>query len=110
MRMYRVIYEELGGCGLASLQTDWRDIAGKGYCSMNPVVGKWLLQCSRDEIGPHTTLALDKMTGYLFSEAEKKKLGVPVKRHCADEDAQITQMIYRALLAYTRQWRLDAPE
>ena len=71
---YRVIYEELGRCGLASLQKDWRDIAGKGYCSMNPVVGKWLLQCSRDEIGPHTTLALDKMTGYLFSEAEKKKL------------------------------------
>ncbi len=106
---YRIIYEELGRCSLNALQEDWRNIARKGYCTMNPVLGKWILQCSRDEVGPQTTLGLDRMTGYLFSDAEKKDLGVPSKRHHAGADAQITQLIYRALLAHTNAWRGEAP-
>jgi hypothetical protein len=70
---------------------------------VNPVIREWLLKCSRDNPGPHTTLGLDRMAGYLFSEAQKRGLGVPVKRHLADEDAQITQMIYRTLSKHMRR-------
>jgi hypothetical protein len=42
-RMPRV-RQELGRCGLLRLQQVWASVARKGYCTMNPTLGRWLLE------------------------------------------------------------------
>ena len=93
-----VIYEELGRCGLDALRDEWACIARKGYCTMNHVVGRWLLECSGSEVGPpmvHHTLRLDVMLRLLLPQHS----AMLAEWHDARADAQMTRLIYVAMLS-----------
>jgi len=49
-----VIFEELGRCGFTYLQKESTTIAKNGFCTMSPVVGRWLLQSNNEDAGPMT--------------------------------------------------------
>lgn len=99
---YKIIYEELGRCGLAELQAEWREVAMRGYCTMNPVLGKWLLHCSNEEIGPRTTMNLANMLHWLLPDQEEIVKDLVAKRHNAGADAQMTRLAYVAVLTRIR--------
>ncbi len=75
---------------------------------MNPLVGRWLLQHSGREVGPPTkqhTLSLDTMMPLLAP----KHVHLFADRHDAGADAQMTRLIYIALLRHLKpQSALDA--
>ena len=101
-----VIYEELGRCGLNALQDEWACVAKGGYCTMNPSVGRWLKECSGEEVGPSTTqhvLGLKDTLNRLLPKGgdDSRK---EFQHHAADDDAQMTRLIYLALLTRTRPW------
>jgi len=90
-----VIYEELGRCGFTDLQKEWTTIAKNGFCTMSPVVGRWLLQSNNEDAGPTTvqnTLRLDQMAKMIIPER-----GV-MKRHDAECDAILCRWIFVALV------------
>ena len=98
---FRIIYEELGRCGLFALQEDWRCVARKGYCTMNHVVGRWLQECLGQEVGPQTAkhaLRLEDMLRCLYPQGEQ----LLAKRHDAGADAEMVRLVYIALLARAR--------
>ena len=90
-----VIFEELGRCGLLDLQKDWEGIARKGYCTMNPTLGRWLKQRRGEEVGPTSVqhaLGLQNTLGRLLPEV------IPPHHHVAVNDARMARQIYVALL------------
>lgn len=92
-----VLSYELRRSGLEALQKDWMRFAKEGYCTMNPVVGRWLLQELGHEVGPpqkQHTLQLDWMLRQLVPQ----KSDLVNRRHDAGADAQMTRLIYLALL------------
>ena len=98
---YRVIYEELGRCGLTSLQQTWTEIAKAGYCTMHLLLGRWLVERSGEEVGPPTrqhTLSLDVMLRLLLPE----KAATIAKKHDAGADAEMTRLIYIAAVKLAR--------
>ena len=46
-----VIYQELGRCGLEALQDRWMRIMRKGFCTMDPLFGRWLKICTGEQVG-----------------------------------------------------------
>ena len=104
---YRIIYEELGRSGLSELQQEWKSIAGKGCCTMDPIVGRWLRQCMGKDVGPETathTVPLDEMFGGLHPE----NTTLLKKRHDAGADAEMAWLVYAALLLRARAGRARA--
>ena len=64
---------------------------------MSPVVGRWLLQDAGHEVGPpqkQHTLQLD----WMLRELVPQKSDLVSQRHDAGADAQMTRLIYVALL------------
>ena len=94
-----VIKEELRRCGLYAMQSEWERIAKDGYCTMNPGVGRWLLMCSGEDVGPETkqhTLGLDVMMRRLGLTRQYPNL--TQQHHSAASDAQMTRLLYAAIL------------
>jgi len=80
------------------MQKEWLHIARRGYCTMNPMVGRWLTERSGQEVGPTTrmhTLSLDAMLRLVLPE----KVGIIAKKHDAGADAEMARLIYLALLS-----------
>jgi DNA polymerase III epsilon subunit-like protein len=107
---YRVIYEELGRSRLTTLQEEWKSMGRQGYCTMNPIAGRWLLESAGQEVGPPTakhTLRLGTMLRLLLPD----DTGILQKKHDAGADAQMTRLVYIALFARSRPWteRQQAP-
>ena len=101
-----MISEELKRCGLDALQEDWDNIARKGYCTMNPMLGRWLTECAGEDSGPSSaqpvlgiTKALDKLSPNASAD---------FKAHSAADDAQMTRLAYVLTLTRTKKWR-DKP-
>ena len=69
---------------------------------MNPVLGKWLLECSNEEVGPRTTLKLAKALQWLLPDQDELVKDLLAKRHNAGADAQMTRLAYVAVLARVR--------
>ena len=91
-----VIYEELGRCGLDNLRDEWASIARKGFCTMTPLVGRWLREASGEDLGQPTTqhvLGLQDTLSRLLPDVTRK-----LRHHVAEDDAEMTRLIYLALL------------
>ena len=89
-----VIFEELGRCGFINLQNEWATIARNGFCTMSPVVGRWLLQSSNEEVGPTTvqhTLRLNELAKMIIPEQQV------TKQHDSEYDAGLCRSIFLAI-------------
>ena len=93
--------QELGRCGLLEMQGEWASIARKGYCTMNPVLGRWLLEGSGSEVGPPTTQHALGLSDVLPLLAPDHK-GLLQQAHDAGCDAQMTRWVYVALVDRAR--------
>ena len=93
--------QELGRCGLLELQEEWASIARKGYCSMNPTLGRWLLEGSGAEVGPPTVQHALGLSDVLPLLAPDHK-GLLQQAHDAGCDAQMTRWVYVALVDRVR--------
>ncbi len=88
-----VIYQELGRCGLEALQDRWMRIMRKGFCTMDPLFGRWLKICTGEQVGQAYVkhlLRLDRAFLKLFP----KEQDIHKKHHDAGFDAQMTRMVY----------------
>ena len=95
-----VVQEELIRCGLEDLRKEWVETArAKGYCTMNPAVGRWIWQCMGRETGPvdaRHTKGLSVLLRILAPDRED--LFKDINRHVAIVDAEGTRLVYAALL------------
>ena len=72
---------------------------------MNPHAGRWIAECSGVDVGPTTkqhTLGLDallKISGFIPTEYSRF-LRDKIKRHRAQFDAEISRLVYVALLKH----------
>ena len=96
-----VIYLELGRCGLTALQLQWAEIAKAGYCTMNPDVGRWTLECAGKETGPPTAMHVLGLKSMVILVAPEF-LSMIKDHHDAGADAQMARLIYVALLCRAR--------
>ena len=97
-----LIDEELRRCGLPDLRKTWQQIARAGYCTMNPAVGRWLKECSGEDVGPETTKPIVGLTKTM------RLLGLcpdslQQRHHDAEHDARMAQLIYATLLNHARK-------
>ena len=76
-----VIYEELGRCGFTDLQIKWKTIVKKGFCTMNPYIGRWLLMCHGKEVGPDTVQHTIRLN-------ELAKMVLPTHKEIKQHDAE----------------------
>ena len=92
-----IILEELGRCS-PSLQATWLDAATKhGYCTMNPDVGKWLLESCGEEIkGVYSKPT--KGLQWTIRRLLPNRTDLLEKHHTAGADAEATALIYTSLL------------
>ncbi len=93
--------QELGRCELFDMQEEWASIARKGYCTMNPVLGRWLLEGSGAEVGPPTVQHARGLSDVLPLLAPDHK-GLLQHAHDAGCDAQMTRWVYVALVDRAR--------
>ena len=93
--------QELGRCGLFEMQEEWASIARKGYCTMNPVLGRWLLEGSGAEVGPPNAKHSLGLSDVLPLLAPDHK-GLLQHAHDAGCDAQMTRWVYVALVDRAR--------
>ena len=94
-----LIANELVNAGLEDLMEAWVEIAKKGFCTMDPDVGKWLQACKgRDfqEFESNNVLSLRHMIDLLFPRGDDAHLLKP-KLHRAGADAQAHRLVYNAL-------------
>ena len=97
-----IIFEELGRSCLDDLQKEWVQIARAcGYCTMNPGVGRWILQCLGCAIA-HDKANHAKGLPWLLKTLEpgRTDLYEEKDRHIASRDAEGTRLVYCALLAH----------
>ena len=91
-----VISQELSRCGLTDLQTQWMVmVKKKGFCTMSPSLGRWLLKCNGEDVGPATVqhaLGLNKVAKLILPEQDE------IKHHDAEFDAKLCRMIFVALV------------
>jgi len=89
-----IIYQELGRCGFVNFQNEWTTIARHGFCTMSPMIGRWLLQNNNEEVGPTTvqhTLRLNQMAKMIIPDREV------IKQHDAECDATLCRWIFVAI-------------
>jgi len=97
-----VILQELARCGLHKLHDAWKRIAQEGFCTMDFEVGRWVLTCSGSEVGPQSAkhcLGLKNIVRYLLPE----RFVMLDQHHDAGVDAQLTRLVYAALLERARE-------
>lgn len=96
-----VILNELKRCKLYELCEAWRRIAREGFCTMDYEVGRWVLTCCGDLVGPETKkhcLGLKDITNKLLQDSDKHL----ANHHDAGSDAKLTRLVYIALLKHAR--------
>jgi len=96
-----IVLQELARCELYKLHDAWTRIAQGGFCTMDFEVGRWVLTCSGNEVGPPSAkhcLGLENIVRRVLPD-HCAMLG---KHHDAGIDAQLTRLIYAALLERAR--------
>jgi hypothetical protein len=89
--------QELGRCGLPELQEVWASVARKGYCTMNPMLGRWLLEASGAEFGLPTAQHALGLPDVLRLLAPEHTCLLQRARD-ASCDAQTARWVYMALV------------
>ncbi len=92
-----IILNELARCGLSEMHGEWKVIAQRGFCTMDYEVGRWVRLCCGEEVGPPTAkhcLGLNDIVRRLLPKSD----ALMCERHDAGADAQLTRLVYIALL------------
>ena len=92
-----VVYQELGRCGLTELQQTWAKIARDAFCTMDPLLGRWVLLYKGQQVGaPYVnhTMRLKRILQLLLPE----KARILENHHDAGTDAEMTRLVYVAAL------------
>ena len=101
-----IISQEMGRCGLHDMQQLWeRIISTRGFCTMSPIVGKWVLSCANQqtkEDGQHA-LGLGKIASYVAPEW--KHLAGTEGSHDAGRDAQLAFYVFAALAHRAKEFQ-----
>ena len=90
-----IIANEMKRCGMFESMDTFEEYARRGLCTMDPYIGRWLMQCYGEDVGPSTAmnvLSLTKLVELTLPE-EKHLLE---KRHSAGVDSNLVRK-----LAYT---------
>jgi len=98
-----IIANEMQRCGMFKLMGTFEDYARRGLCTMDPYIGRWLMQCYGEDVGPSTSmnvLSLKKIVELALPE-EKHLLE---KHHSAGADSLLVRKLAYAL------WRLSKKE
>ncbi len=96
-----IILSELARCGLHELRDAWKRVAQKGFCTMDYEVGRWVYACVGREVGPETAkhiIGLDSIVLVLKEPLRDEHIKMLKNHHQADVDAQLTWLVYAALL------------
>ena len=96
-----IIKEELERCGFNQLAEQWAAVARRGFCSMDPELGRWLSTCHGKECGPPTskiTMKLKELVGYLLPGSAKLLQAY----HTAGADATLHLQLYFKLQEMAR--------
>ena len=67
----------------------------KGFCTMNPSIGRWLLKCNGEEVGLTTvqhTLGLSKVANMILPERDE------MKHHDVECNAKLCRLIFVAIV------------
>jgi len=98
-----IIANEMNRCGMFKLMDTFEDYARRGLCTMDRDIGRWLMQCYGQDVGPNTSmnvLSLKKIVELALPE-EKHLLE---KHHSAGADSLLVRKLAYAL------WRLSKNE
>ena len=103
-----IIARELNRIGLDHFQDTWADLARKGFCTMDPCIGKWLRTCKGLQLAPHyggNIMKLDDMIRCLVPDT------IFGTRHTAGCDARLHVAVFDALYNMMREASaLERPE
>ena len=93
-----IILNEMSRCGLQNdLLEQFGSFAKSGLCTMDPAIGRWLLRCRGQDVGPSTsmnTLSLKKLVNLLIPEENT----LLENHHSAGTDSILVLKIVHALL------------
>ena len=95
------IKEELERCGLEQLVEEWAGVVRRGFCSMDPELGRWISTCHGKECGPPTskiTMKLKELVGYLLPGSAK----ILSQHHTAGADATLHLQLHFKLQEMAR--------
>ena len=91
-----IILEELGRC-MPSMQDAWRDIARRnGYCTMNPEVGRWLMESCGAEVKGKEAKPV-KGLQWMLHRLLPKRRDLIDQHHAGASDAEAAALIFIAL-------------
>ena len=96
-----IILNELARCGLHELHDAWKRVAHKGFCTMDYEVGRWVYGCMGQEVGEETAkhiIGLASIVPLLKDPLSDEHIKMLKQQHQADVDAQLTWLVYAALL------------
>ena len=96
-----IIMQEFMRCDLGQFQTIWSEVIPKGFCTMDPELGKWLYESSGLEEASTTrsnTMKLDQIVKVLIPMEHRSSLN----RRAAGACAYLHVMLYQSLLRLTK--------
>ena len=92
-----IIAKELARCDLNTLVDQWGKIARDGWCTMDPEIGRWVLQCFNQDAGAEATksaLNLRTLVSFLLPDSKAHL----AKHHIAGADAVMHLKVAEKLL------------
>ena len=100
-----LVLRELHRCGLHGLANEWASIAKHGFCTFNPIVGRWIKEASGLEVGERSQPAPGLQQLLRLLVPSSKEQHTP---HDAGSDADIARKIYLAIRQCTDATKMAA--
>jgi DNA polymerase III epsilon subunit-like protein len=97
-----IIANEMHRCGLLESMKEFENYAFHGLCTMNPAIGRWLMQCHGQDVGPSTSmnvLSLKKIVEFTLPN-DKHLLE---KHHSAGVDSLLVRKLAYALCRLSKK-------
>ena len=88
-----IIMRELGRCGLDHVKDQWRTIVQRGFCSMDPEIGRWLRKYSGQDCGPESAKNTRSLKD-LVKDVLPASVGLLERQHCAGVDSLLHLRLY----------------
>ena len=95
-----IIAREADRVGLGHFQDKWADLARKGFCTMDPCIGKWVRTCKGLQLAPHYGGNIMRLDDMIRCLAPDTFFGA---RHTAGCDARLHVVLFDALYNMMRE-------
>ena len=73
-----IIANEMNRCGIFKLMDTFEDYAHRGLCTMDPYIGRWLMQCYGQYVGLNTSMSV-------LSLKKIVELALPEEKHILEK-------------------------